>query len=159
MTSSDQPSPLHSTQQWKLEVMSQANTSYKIRQQFGIPKVAETSALLASPVWYEKDYIYNRAARILMHSKSEFLRAKCLKCDELLFSNKFNRQIGLLRFHPFDTQLAIVEEVNVQIYDWDTNSKLATVHNNKPHTRITYLEFINAYDNTLLITGTSEFYE
>ena len=79
------------------------------------------------------------------------------RLDDQIFLNRNQNVATVVRFHPYIYHLAVSDKDSVTIWDWEQYTKLGTFHNQNPkHTHITAMEFVNAHDNALLLTGSGQ---
>lgn len=109
------------------------------------------------PIAQERDYRCTRAARAHRLAVEERKKIKISRLDDLVC---INRNIGVpsfLRFHPYEPHLIVVDKDHICVWDWEQSVKLNYFSNRNPRlTRITYTEFINAHDRSLLISGSDD---
>ncbi|XP_050390933.1 regulatory-associated protein of mTOR isoform X1 [Patella vulgata] len=105
----------------------------------------------------ERDFRLFRNSRVRQEAREEQTRAGFNRLDDQVF---VNRNIGIpsvIKFHPYQSYLAVGDKEGVSIWDWEQGTKLSYLNNENPkHSRITAMDFVNAHDKSLLLCGSDD---
>jgi len=104
-----------------------------------------------------QQFRYLSAARCHRQATEDQKKYRVAKFEDLVFTTRSVSAASALKFHPYEPYLAVADKDHISIWDWELGTRLNTFSNrNQRHTRVTYTEFINSHDQTLLITGSDD---
>ncbi|XP_031551677.1 regulatory-associated protein of mTOR-like [Actinia tenebrosa] len=110
-----------------------------------------------SQLHLEREWRFERNSRVRREAVKQQTRAASGKIDDQIFINKNQYAPGVLRFHPYEPHLVVADRGGVSVWNWEKGMLLNYfVNNNRKQSRITSMEFLNAHDLTLLLTGTDD---
>ncbi|EDO47933.1 predicted protein [Nematostella vectensis] len=110
-----------------------------------------------SQLHLQREWRFERNSRVRREAARQQARADVCKLDDQIFINKNIHPPGILRFHPYEPHLAVADRGGVSIWNWEQGARMNYFNNNNSKlTRITSMEFLNAHDLTLLLTGTDD---
>ncbi|CAH1793910.1 unnamed protein product [Owenia fusiformis] len=90
-------------------------------------------------------------------ARDEQLRAGFSRLDDQVFINRNCAIPTVIKFHPYESHLAVADREGVSIWEWEQGTRLNYFYNKNPkHTRITSMEYINCSDTPYLLTGTDD---
>lgn len=79
------------------------------------------------------------------------------KMDEQVFINKNPNLPTILRMHPYEPHLVVADKSSYSAWDWEKGCMLSNNSTNIPsNCRITATDFINAHNETLLMTASDD---
>ncbi|OWF51799.1 regulatory-associated protein of mTOR-like isoform X1 [Mizuhopecten yessoensis] len=106
---------------------------------------------------HEREYHFTRNAHVRNEAKEEQLRAGFNRLDDQVFVNRNPGIPSVIKFHPYESFMAVADKDNVSFWNWEQGTKLGSIYNENPkHTKITSIEFLNAHDDTLMLTGSDD---
>lgn len=108
-----------------------------------------------SQLHLEREWRFERNSKVRREAAKQ--QARTGKIDDQIFINKNTSAPGVLRFHPYEPYLAVADRGGVSVWNWDQGVRINYINNNNPKiSRITSMDFLNAHDLTLLLTGTDD---
>lgn len=110
-----------------------------------------------SHLHFEREWRFERNSKVRWEAAKQQAKIASGKIDDQIFINKNVSAPGVLRFHPYEPHLAVADRGGVSIWNWAEGVKINYIPNNNPKvSRITSMQFLNAHDLTLLLTGTDD---
>lgn len=110
-----------------------------------------------SQLHLQREWRFERNSRVRREAAKQQAKSASGKIDDQIFINKNISAPGVLRFHPYEPYLAVADRGGVSIWNWDQGVRINYLVNNNPKvSRITSMDFLNAHDLTLLLTGTDD---
>lgn len=110
-----------------------------------------------SQLHFEREWRFERNSKVRREAAKQQAKTASGKIDDQIFINKNVSAPGVLRFHPYEPHLAVADRGGVSIWNWEEGVKMNYIVNNNPKvSRITSMQFLNAHDLTLLLTGTDD---
>ncbi|KAK3091702.1 hypothetical protein FSP39_022003 [Pinctada imbricata] len=105
----------------------------------------------------EREYRFLRNSQIRVEAREEQSRAGFNRLDVEVFVNKNTGVPNVIKFHPYESYVAVAERDGVSFWEWIQGVKIGYIYNeNAKSTRITSMDFINPHDNTLLLCGSDD---
>ncbi|XP_044015926.1 regulatory-associated protein of mTOR isoform X2 [Aphidius gifuensis] len=106
----------------------------------------------------EREWRYLRNKTLRIDAAEEQLRCTNSKIDCQVFHTRCPQQPEVIKFHPFDTHIAVAVKDYFAIWDWNSGNKLTYYpsRGNKLNTKITTIQYINSHDISLLMTGSDD---
>ncbi|CAI8016839.1 Regulatory-associated protein of mTOR [Geodia barretti] len=112
----------------------------------------------ASPGYQQREYRFIRN-----HLVREEMARSCLplsgsRINDQIFVNREARPAQLLKFHPYQPQLAVIHRNCWSIWDIEQGSKVTSFQENCTYStaKITAAEFINPHDISFLLVGSED---
>ncbi|ELU10886.1 hypothetical protein CAPTEDRAFT_199386 [Capitella teleta] len=106
---------------------------------------------------HEQHFRLLKSSRVRMLASEEQKRATHTRLDDQIFINRNPHVPNALCFHPYETHLAVADRDTVSVWEWEHGVRINCFSNKNPrHTRITALDFINAHDRALVLTGADD---
>ncbi|XP_078609645.1 regulatory-associated protein of mTOR-like isoform X2 [Branchiostoma floridae x Branchiostoma japonicum] len=110
-----------------------------------------------SPVHYDREWRFIRNARVRREAREMQKRAVSMRLDDQIFINRNKANPTVVKFHPYDPHMAVADKDGISIWNWDQGARTNYFRNNNAiNSRITALDFINAHDITLLLSGSDD---
>ncbi|XP_045213850.2 regulatory-associated protein of mTOR-like isoform X2 [Mercenaria mercenaria] len=110
-----------------------------------------------SSSYLQREFRFDRNTHVREEAQDEQAKAGFNRLDNEIFVNRNQGIPSVIKFHPYESELAVADKDGVAFWDWEQGPKLGYLVNGNPrHTRITSLEYINAHDNTLLLCGSDD---
>ncbi|XP_060573452.1 regulatory-associated protein of mTOR-like isoform X2 [Ruditapes philippinarum] len=107
--------------------------------------------------YLQRNFRFDRNTQVKEEAREEQVKAGFNRLDNEIFVNRNVGVPSVIKFHPYESELAVADKDGVAFWDWEQGPKLGYLSNGNPrHTRITSLEYINAHDNTLLMCGSDD---
>uniref|UniRef100_A0A3Q2NT53 Regulatory-associated protein of mTOR n=1 Tax=Fundulus heteroclitus TaxID=8078 RepID=A0A3Q2NT53_FUNHE len=79
------------------------------------------------------------------------------RLDDQIFINRNPGVPSVVKFHPFNTCIAVADKDSICFWDWEKGERLDYFYNGNPrYTRITAMEYLNGHDCSLLLTATDD---
>ncbi|KAK7902135.1 hypothetical protein WMY93_018904 [Mugilogobius chulae] len=111
---------------------------------------------LESQVRMERQWRFLRNARVRRQSRSITQRG-ISRLDDQIFINRNPGVPSVVKFHPFNTCIAVADKDSICFWDWEKGERLDYFYNGNPrYTRITAMEYLNGHDCSLLLTATDD---
>uniref|UniRef100_A0A3Q4HI52 Regulatory associated protein of MTOR, complex 1 n=1 Tax=Neolamprologus brichardi TaxID=32507 RepID=A0A3Q4HI52_NEOBR len=111
---------------------------------------------LESQVRLERQWRFLRNARVRRQSRSIIQRG-ISRLDDQIFINRNPGVPSVVKFHPFNTCIAVADKDSICFWDWEKGERLDYFYNGNPrYTRITSMEYLNGHDCSLLLTATDD---
>ncbi|KAM9857171.1 regulatory-associated protein of mTOR isoform 2-T2 [Aulostomus maculatus] len=111
---------------------------------------------LQSQVRMERQWRFLRNARVRRQSRSITQRGVS-RLDDQIFINRNPGVPSVVKFHPFNTCIAVADKDSICFWDWEKGERLDYFYNGNPrYTRITAMEYLNGHDCSLLLTATDD---
>ncbi|KAM7393627.1 hypothetical protein PAMP_020484 [Pampus punctatissimus] len=111
---------------------------------------------LESQVRMERQWRFLRNTRVRRHSRSITQRGVS-RLDDQIFINRNPGVPSVVKFHPFNTCIAVADKDSICFWDWEKGERLDYFYNGNPrYTRITAMEYLNGHDCSLLLTATDD---
>uniref|UniRef100_A0A3Q2ZE15 Regulatory-associated protein of mTOR n=1 Tax=Hippocampus comes TaxID=109280 RepID=A0A3Q2ZE15_HIPCM len=111
---------------------------------------------LQSQVRMERQWRFLRNARVKRQSRSITQRGVS-RLDDQIFINRNPGVPSVVKFHPFNTCIAVADKDSICFWDWEKGERLDYFYNGNPrYTRITAMEYLNGHDCSLLLTATDD---
>ncbi|XP_008293792.1 regulatory-associated protein of mTOR [Stegastes partitus] len=111
---------------------------------------------LESQVRMERQWRFLRNARVRRQSRSITQRGVS-RLDDQIFINRNPGVPSVVKFHPFNTCIAVADKDSICFWDWEKGERLDYFYNGNPrYTRITSMEYLNGHDCSLLLTATDD---
>lgn len=105
----------------------------------------------------EREFRFDRNTMVRSEAREEQQRAGFNRLDNEIFLNRNQGIPNVMKYHPYESELAVADKEGVTFWDWEQGPRLGYLQNdNHKHTKITSLEYINAHDNTLLMCGSDD---
>ncbi|KAF7992418.1 hypothetical protein HCN44_001743 [Aphidius gifuensis] len=106
----------------------------------------------------EREWRYLRNKTLRIDASEEQQRCTNSKIDCQVFHTRCPQQPEVIKFHPFDTHIAVAVKDYFAIWDWNSGNKLTYYpsRGNKLNTKITTIQYINSHDISLLMTGSDD---
>lgn len=110
-----------------------------------------------SKLHLEREWRFERNSKVRREAAKQQSKPASGKIDDQIFINKNLSAPGVLRFHPYEPYLAVSDRGGVSVWNWEKGVRINYISNNNPKiSRITSMDFLNAHDLTLLLTGTDD---
>ncbi|XP_015778065.1 PREDICTED: regulatory-associated protein of mTOR-like [Acropora digitifera] len=110
-----------------------------------------------SKLHLEREWRFERNSKVRREAAKQQAKPASGKIDDQIFINKNLSAPGVLRFHPYEPYLAVSDRGGVSVWNWEKGVRINYISNNNPKiSRITSMDFLNAHDLTLLLTGTDD---
>lgn len=111
---------------------------------------------LESQVRMERQWRFLRNARVRRQSRVITQRG-ISRLDDQIFINRNPGVPSVVKFHPFNTCIAVADKDSICFWDWEKGERLDYFYNGNPrYTRITAMEYLNGHDCSLLLTATDD---
>uniref|UniRef100_A0A8C6SPR7 Regulatory-associated protein of mTOR n=1 Tax=Neogobius melanostomus TaxID=47308 RepID=A0A8C6SPR7_9GOBI len=111
---------------------------------------------LESQVRMERQWRFLRNTRVRRQSRSITQRG-ISRLDDQIFINRNPGVPSVVKFHPFNTCIAVADKDSICFWDWEKGERLDYFYNGNPrYTRITSMEYLNGHDCSLLLTATDD---
>uniref|UniRef100_A0A8C4F3E1 Raptor N-terminal CASPase-like domain-containing protein n=1 Tax=Dicentrarchus labrax TaxID=13489 RepID=A0A8C4F3E1_DICLA len=109
---------------------------------------------LESQVRMERQWRFLRNTRVRRQSRGITQRGVS-RLDDQIFINRNPGVPSVVKFHPFNTCIAVADKDSICFWDWEKGERLDYFYNGNPrYTRITAMEYLNGHDCSLLLTAT-----
>ncbi|KAL3274396.1 hypothetical protein HHI36_015789 [Cryptolaemus montrouzieri] len=108
---------------------------------------------------YEREWRFIRNSKIRREAKDEQRKAISCKLECQVFNTRTSVPPSILKFHPYDQQIAVAGRNGFSILDWGTGAKNTTYQNKSlrvPNSNISALEWINGHDVAMLMVGVDD---
>ncbi|XP_052263117.1 regulatory-associated protein of mTOR-like isoform X2 [Dreissena polymorpha] len=110
-----------------------------------------------SDVFMERTFRFDRNSQVRTEALEEQAVAGFSRLDNEIFVNKNQGVPSVLKFHPYQSELAVAFKDGIAFWNWEQGPRLGSLSNGNPrNTKITSLEYLNAHDNTLLLCGSDD---
>ncbi|XP_055700757.1 regulatory-associated protein of mTOR [Phlebotomus papatasi] len=118
-----------------------------------------------APEYLERVRRFKRNVRLRHEAHEQQSRVPFLRLETQMWHGRTPNTPKIIKFHPYETHIAVAYRDRVATQDWRTQAKVTYVPegNHKPAfggitmqsrpTRVTSLEFVNAHDRSLLMVG------
>ncbi|XP_055013915.1 regulatory-associated protein of mTOR isoform X3 [Boleophthalmus pectinirostris] len=111
---------------------------------------------LESQVRMERQWRFLRNTRVRRQSRNITQRG-IARLDDQIFINRNPGVPSVVKFHPFNTCIAVADKDSICFWDWEKGERLDYFYNGNPrYTRITAMEYLNGHDCSLLLTATDD---
>ncbi|XP_041640796.1 regulatory-associated protein of mTOR [Cheilinus undulatus] len=111
---------------------------------------------LESQVRMERQWRFLRNTRVRRQSRCITQRGVS-RLDDQIFINRNPGVPSVVKFHPFNTCIAVADKDSICFWDWEKGERLDYFYNGNPrYTRITAMEYLNGHDCSLLLTATDD---
>ncbi|XP_035515429.1 regulatory-associated protein of mTOR [Morone saxatilis] len=111
---------------------------------------------LESQVRMERQWRFLRNTRVRRQSRGITQRGVS-RLDDQIFINRNPGVPSVVKFHPFNTCIAVADKDSICFWDWEKGERLDYFYNGNPrYTRITSMEYLNGHDCSLLLTATDD---
>uniref|UniRef100_A0A8C4F581 Regulatory-associated protein of mTOR n=1 Tax=Dicentrarchus labrax TaxID=13489 RepID=A0A8C4F581_DICLA len=111
---------------------------------------------LESQVRMERQWRFLRNTRVRRQSRGITQRGVS-RLDDQIFINRNPGVPSVVKFHPFNTCIAVADKDSICFWDWEKGERLDYFYNGNPrYTRITAMEYLNGHDCSLLLTATDD---
>nr|XP_061791704.1 regulatory-associated protein of mTOR isoform X2 [Nerophis lumbriciformis] len=111
---------------------------------------------LQSQVRMERQWRFLRNARVKRLSRS-ITQKGVSRLDDQIFINRNPGVPSVVKFHPFNTCIAVADKDSICFWDWEKGERLDYFYNGNPrYSRITAMEYLNGHDCSLLLTATDD---
>uniref|UniRef100_A0A8C7WZR9 Regulatory-associated protein of mTOR n=1 Tax=Oryzias sinensis TaxID=183150 RepID=A0A8C7WZR9_9TELE len=111
---------------------------------------------LESQVRMERQWRFLRNARVRRQSRVITQRG-ISRLDDQIFINRNPGVPSVVKFHPFNTCIAVADKDSICFWDWEKGERLDYFYNGNPrYTRITAMQYLNGHDCSLLLTATDD---
>ncbi|XP_028395165.1 regulatory-associated protein of mTOR-like isoform X2 [Dendronephthya gigantea] len=108
-----------------------------------------------SEVHLERENRFTRNARVRFEAEKQ--QKDFNRLDDQIFINRNPSPPGVLRFNPYEPHLAVADRSGVNIWNFETGTRLNHFENGNPKpTHITAMELLNSHDLPLLLTGSND---
>ncbi|XP_057193766.1 regulatory-associated protein of mTOR isoform X2 [Triplophysa rosa] len=109
-----------------------------------------------SQVRKEREWRFLRNTRVRRQSQCVTQRG-VTRLDDQIFINRNPGVPSVVKFHPFNTCIAVADKDSICFWDWEKGERLDYFYNGNPrYTRITAMEYLNGHDSSLLLTATDD---
>ncbi|KAM9362936.1 regulatory-associated protein of mTOR isoform 2-T2 [Symphorus nematophorus] len=109
-----------------------------------------------SQVRMERQWRFLRNTRVRRQSRGITQRGVS-RLDDQIFINRNPGVPSVVKFHPFNTCIAVADKDSICFWDWEKGERLDYFYNGNPrYTRITAMEYLNGHDCSLLLTATDD---
>ncbi|KAA0713126.1 Regulatory-associated protein of mTOR [Triplophysa tibetana] len=109
-----------------------------------------------SQVRKEREWRFLRNTRVRRQSQCVTQRG-VTRLDDQIFINRNPGVPSVVKFHPFNTCIAVADKDSICFWDWEKGERLDYFYNGNPrYTRITSMEYLNGHDSSLLLTATDD---
>lgn len=109
-----------------------------------------------SQVRKEREWRFLRNTRVRRQSQCVIQRG-VTRLDDQIFINRNPGVPSVVKFHPFNTCIAVADKDSICFWDWEKGERLDYFYNGNPrYTRITAMEYLNGHDSSLLLTATDD---
>ncbi|ESP03931.1 hypothetical protein LOTGIDRAFT_230228 [Lottia gigantea] len=110
-----------------------------------------------SKKYQEREFRLYRNSQVQQEAREEQTRAGFNRLDDQIFVNRNQGLPSVIKFHPYESYLAVADKEGVSMWDWEQGSKLSYLNNMNPkQSRITTMDFINPHDISLLMCGSDD---
>ncbi|XP_069683368.1 regulatory-associated protein of mTOR [Periplaneta americana] len=110
-----------------------------------------------SDLHYEREWRYQRNSALRCEAREEQRRIASGRLESQVFNSRCPHPPTVIRFHPYETYVAVAGKDTFGIWDWQTGCKLSFCSNRGSKvSRITSLEFVNCHDVSLLLVGSDD---
>ncbi|KAJ9585619.1 hypothetical protein L9F63_002589, partial [Diploptera punctata] len=110
-----------------------------------------------SNLHYEREWRYQRNSTLRCEAREEQKRVSSGRLESQVFNARSPSPPTVIKFHPYETYIAVADKDSFGIWDWQSGSKQNYCSNRASKvTRITSLEFINGHDVSLLMVGSDD---
>ncbi|XP_065109339.1 regulatory-associated protein of mTOR isoform X1 [Paramisgurnus dabryanus] len=104
----------------------------------------------------EREWRFLRNARVRRQSQRVIQRG-VTRLDDQIFINRNPGVPSVVKFHPFNSCIAVADKDSICFWDWEKGERLDYFYNGNPrYTRITAMEYLNGHDCSLLLTATDD---
>ncbi|TWW59783.1 Regulatory-associated protein of mTOR [Takifugu flavidus] len=109
---------------------------------------------LESQVRMDRQWRFLRNSRVRRQSRGITQRGVS-RLDDQIFINRNPGVPSVVKFHPFNSCIAVADKDSICFWDWEKCERLDYFYNGNPrYTRITAMEYLNGHDCSLLLTAT-----
>ncbi|XP_010772684.1 regulatory-associated protein of mTOR-like, partial [Notothenia coriiceps] len=109
-----------------------------------------------SQVRMERQWRFLRNTRVRRQSRN-ITHKGVSRLDDQIFINRNPGVPSVVKFHPFNTCIAVADKDSICFWDWEKGERLDYFYNGNPrYTRITAMEYLNGHDCSLLLTATAK---
>lgn len=110
-----------------------------------------------SKLHLEREWRFVRNSKVRQEALKQQQRTATCKVEDQIFINRNQHPPTITKFHPYEPYLAVADRGGVSLWNWELGTRLNHFSNNNPKiSRITSMEFVNAHDLSLLLTGTDD---
>uniref|UniRef100_A0AAQ4RLM8 Regulatory-associated protein of mTOR n=1 Tax=Gasterosteus aculeatus aculeatus TaxID=481459 RepID=A0AAQ4RLM8_GASAC len=109
-----------------------------------------------SQVRMDRQWRFLRNTRVRKQSRG-ITQKGVSRLDDQIFINRNPGVPSVVKFHPFNTCIAVADKDSICFWDWEKGERLDYFYNGNPrYTRITAMEYLNGHDCSLLLTATDD---
>uniref|UniRef100_A0A8C2WQG3 Regulatory-associated protein of mTOR n=1 Tax=Cyclopterus lumpus TaxID=8103 RepID=A0A8C2WQG3_CYCLU len=109
-----------------------------------------------SQVRMERQWRFLRNTRVRRQSRG-ITQKGVSRLDDQIFINRNPGVPSVVKFHPYNTCIAVADKDSICFWDWEKGERLDYFYNGNPrYTRITAMEYLNGHDCSLLLTATDD---
>ncbi|XP_071961463.1 regulatory-associated protein of mTOR-like isoform X2 [Antedon mediterranea] len=150
----DDVSDISTTQNLKIATQFlEWSCKYFARSVMKLPEEMDPSSF----VHREREWRFVRNSRVRHEAEDQIKRASASTLDDQIFINKNLGTPLVVKFHPYDPHIAVADKEGVCIWNWEQGGKMNYFTNQNPrNTKITSMNFMNAHDLPLLLTGSDD---
>lgn len=107
--------------------------------------------------YHDREFKFKRNHLIRDEAKDEQVKAGFNRLDDQVFVNRNQGIPTVIKFHPYESYIAVADKESVSFWDWEQGTKLGSIQNENIKTsKISAMEFVNPHDNTLLLCGSDD---
>ncbi|XP_052071445.1 regulatory-associated protein of mTOR-like isoform X2 [Mytilus californianus] len=106
---------------------------------------------------HDRDFKFRRNCLIRDEAKDEQIKAGFNRLDDQVFVNKNQGIPTVIKFHPYESYIAVADKESISFWDWEQGTKMGSIQNeNIKSSKISTMEFVNPHDSTLLLCGSDD---